>query len=186
MSSQLPLPFEERSTALDPKRPTRRATTPPDLSPGHGREPLTTRIVRSRRRKKTVGAQLVDGVVEVVVPVWMSKAEAERFADEMRGRFEKKRAKSDVDLMGRARALCRTYDIPRPASVRWVTNQNSRWGSCTPADGAIRLSDRLRTVPLWVVDYVLVHELAHLRHPDHSPAFWATVRPVAVDPVKQM
>ena len=105
----------------------------------------------------------------------MSKAEAERFADEMRGRFEKKRAKSDVDLMGRARALCRTYDIPRPASVRWVTNQNSRWGSCTPADGAIRLSDRLRTVPLWVVDYVLVHELAHLRHPDHSPAFWATV-----------
>lgn len=138
-------------------------------------EPLEVRIVRSRRRKKTVGAQLIEGVVEVTVPMWMSTAEAERFANQMRGRFERKRVRSDVDLVAQARSLARTYDFPVPASVRWVSNQNSRWGSCTPVDGSIRLSDRLKDVPRWVVDYVLVHEIAHLRYPDHSPAFWNAV-----------
>ena len=62
-----------------------------------------------------------------------------------------------------------------PASVRWVTNQNARWGSCTPGDRSIRLSDRLQKMPGWVVDYVLVHELAHLLESGHTPAFWAWV-----------
>ena len=62
-----------------------------------------------------------------------------------------------------------------PASVRWVTNQNARWGSCTPGDRTIRLSDRLQQMPGWVVDYVLVHELAHLLEAGHTPEFWAWV-----------
>ena len=60
-----------------------------------------------------------------------------------------------------------------PTSVRWVTNQNGRWGSCTVEDGAIRLSHRLRAMPAYVVDYVLLHELVHLIVPGHGPAFWA-------------
>ena len=52
----------------------------------------------------------------------------------------------------------------------------TRWASCTPADGTIRVSDRLRDVPSWVLDYVLVHELAHLLVPGHGPDFWAIVR----------
>jgi len=59
--------------------------------------------------------------------------------------------------------------------VRWVDNQGSRWGSCTPIDATIRLSSRLRGMPTWVIDYVLVHELAHLLVPGHGPAFWAEV-----------
>ena len=59
-----------------------------------------------------------------------------------------------------------------PTSVRWVTNQNSRWGSATPADGTIRLSDKLRPMPQWVIDYVLLHELAHLLVAGHNAAFW--------------
>lgn len=56
--------------------------------------------------------------------------------------------------------------------MRWVNNQNTRWGSCTPTRGTIRLSSRLVGTPEWVIDYVLLHELAHLLQPDHSRAFW--------------
>jgi predicted metal-dependent hydrolase len=62
-----------------------------------------------------------------------------------------------------------------PGTVRWVDNQNSRWGSCTTGEGTIRLSDRLRTMPAWVIDYVLLHELAHLLEPNHDARFWAWV-----------
>jgi Protein of unknown function DUF45 len=60
--------------------------------------------------------------------------------------------------------------------VRWVPTMSTRWASCTPADGTIRVSERLRDAPGWVVDYVLVHELAHLLEPGHDKAFWAWVR----------
>ena len=56
----------------------------------------------------------------------------------------------------------------QPASVRWVSNQESRWGSCTPAEGSIRISDKVRGMPGWVLDYVLLHELAHLIEPGHG------------------
>jgi hypothetical protein len=59
--------------------------------------------------------------------------------------------------------------------VRWVSNQESRWGSCTPVDATIRLSDRLRVTPSWVIDYVLAHELAHLLEPGHGPRFKALI-----------
>jgi len=78
----------------------------------------------------------------------------------------------DDDLALRALALSDRYRLGvRPTSVRWVTNQSARWGSCSFHSGEIRLSHRLRPVPGWVLDAVLVHELAHLQHPDHSPAF---------------
>jgi predicted metal-dependent hydrolase len=137
--------------------------------------PLDVRIVRSARRKKSVGAQIKDGVVEVTVPMWMSRTEADRFAEQFRKRFEKTRASTSVDLAARAKQLCRTYKLPKPLSIRWVTNQNSRWGSCTPTDSTIRINNRLAKVPTWVLDYVLVHELCHLRYPNHSPEFWALV-----------
>ena len=137
--------------------------------------PLSTRVIRSAKRRKTVGARLVGGVVEVTIPSWMSKAEEARWVEEMRRRFTRARTSAEVDLAARARDLSRRYSLPAPASIRWVDNQLGRWGSCTPADGTIRISNRLAGMPLWVLDYVLVHELAHLRHPDHSKAFWAAV-----------
>jgi predicted metal-dependent hydrolase len=56
-----------------------------------------------------------------------------------------------------------------------VGNQRSRWGSCTPADRSIRLSQRLQGMPGWVVDYVVVHELAHLIEAGHNQRFWSWV-----------
>jgi hypothetical protein len=89
-------------------------------------------------------------------------------------RREERRA-SDRGLAMRARTLSQRYlgGAAVPSSVRWVGNQNSRWGSCTIADRTIRLSDRLQGMPDYVVDYVLLHELAHLLHADHGSAFWS-------------
>ena len=56
-----------------------------------------------------------------------------------------------------------------------MSNQNGRWGSCTPADRTIRISDRIMDMPEWVIDYVLLHELVHLVVPSHSARFWALV-----------
>ena len=83
----------------------------------------------------------------------------------------------DEDLMARAQQLSTRYldAAARPSSVRWVPPMRTRWGSATPADGSIRISERLRETPAWVLDYVLVHELAHLVEPGHTPAFWQLV-----------
>ena len=90
---------------------------------------------------------------------------------------EQRRRPTDVRLLTRAQALSARYldGAAVPSSVRWVDNQRARWGSCTPADGSIRLSRRLLGMPGWVLDYVIVHELAHLIVPDHGPRFWALV-----------
>lgn len=86
-------------------------------------------------------------------------------------------APSDPDLLARALRLDDDWfgGMATPESVRWVDNQQSRWGSCSPGDRAIRLSRRLEGMPRWVVDYVIVHELAHFLEPGHDESFWAWV-----------
>lgn len=132
-------------------------------------------VLRSAKRRKTVSARLVDGVLEVRLPAWMDAEEEARWVGEMRRKFERRRSTGEVDVDARARALAQRYDLPRPSSVRWVENQRTRWGSCTPGDGTIRVSSRLAGFPPWVLDFVLVHELAHLAEPGHGPAFTALV-----------
>lgn len=115
-----------------------------------------------------------------MVPAGLSAIEEREWIDTVLRRLadrERRRHPSDDVLCQRARELSQRYlgDRARPASVRWVANQHSRWGSCTPDDGTIRLSDQLRGMPGWVVDYVLLHELAHLIEPGHGPAFWRLV-----------
>ncbi len=139
------------------------------------------RVIRSARRKKTVAAKWDGDVVEIRAPANIREHELQEIIDKLTARLTKKRARKqhapDDDLARRARHLNREYfdGELRFESVRYVTNQNHRFGSCTPAHGTIRLSDRLRRYPDWVLDYVIVHELAHLIHPNHSAAFWAAV-----------
>lgn len=114
------------------------------------------------------------------MPAWMSKREEQKWIDEMVRRLERSEARSrpsDEQLLARARQLNDEIfgGLADPGSVRWVDNQRSRWGSCTPADRSIRLSSRLQGMPTWVIDYVLVHELAHLLVPGHDDEFWGWV-----------
>jgi predicted metal-dependent hydrolase len=132
-------------------------------------------VVRSARRRKTVEARQVDGRLRILIPAWMSAAEEARWVREMTRRFERRAAADPIDLAERARVLARRYRLPKPESIRWVDNQRTRWGSCTPGAGTVRVSTALAGYPAWVLDYVIVHELAHLAEPNHSPAFWALV-----------
>src|SRR3954468_4491766 len=99
-------------------------------------------VVRSTRRKRTVGARMVGPVLRVSVPSWMSAAEERHWVDEMTRRFQRQRNATLVDLERRAELLADRHRLPRPTSIRWVSTMNERWGSCTPATGAIRISDR--------------------------------------------
>ena len=142
--------------------------------------PAPVEVRRSARRRRTVSAYREGDRTIVLIPARMSRAEERRWVSMMLKRLARQDARlrpSDDELMARARDLARRYldGRARPASVRWVTNQGSRWGSCTPVDGSIRLSSRLQGMPSWVVDYVLVHELAHLLVTGHGPRFWAEV-----------
>jgi predicted metal-dependent hydrolase len=128
-------------------------------------------VVRSPRRRKTVQAHEVDGVIRVSIPATMTRAEEQHWVDEMVRRFERRRDASRIELTERARALAARYGLPMCTSIRWVDNQEHRWGSCTIGDGTIRLSSRLVPFPTWVIDYVIVHELAHLAEPNHGPRF---------------
>jgi predicted metal-dependent hydrolase len=132
-------------------------------------------VVRSARRRKTVQARKVGGVLRVSIPAGMTVADEKRWVAEMVQRMERRAAGDSIDLPARAEALAQRYDLRRPATIRWVDNQECRWGSCTPSDGTIRISSRLVGEPGWVLDYVIVHELAHLSVPRHDRRFWALV-----------
>lgn len=115
-----------------------------------------------------------------MIPARMTRAEERHWVAEMLARLQRSEARrptraSDQDLFDRCRELSRRYlnGAAVPASVRWVPPMRTRWASCTPIDASIRISERLRTVPSWVLDYVLLHELAHLLEPGHGKAFWA-------------
>ena len=140
-------------------------------------------VRRSARRRRTVTAYREQGRTVVLIPAAFSPAEERRWVAQMVAKLqtrEERRRRSlggDSELMTRARALSAAHldGLAEPASVRWVDNQQRRWGSCTPADRSIRLSSRLRSMPDYVVDYVLVHELVHLLEPGHDEPFWALV-----------
>jgi len=137
-------------------------------------------VRRSGRRRRTVAAYREDDKVVVLVPARFTRAEEREWVATMLARLERserRRRPSDAGLARRAADLSAKHLEGRaePLTVRWVDNQNGRWGSCTPHDRSIRLSTRLQGMPSWVIDYVLVHELAHLIEAGHSPRFWAWV-----------
>ncbi len=141
---------------------------------------METRIIRSRKRRKTIQAREVDGVLEIRAPALMSDAELMPHIEGLRRRLARRRERDsldDGDLDNRARNLNQRYFGGKLgwASVAWSSNQNRRWGSCAPARGVIRISHRLATMPIFVLDYVLIHELAHLVEPNHGKDFWNLV-----------
>jgi predicted metal-dependent hydrolase len=167
-------------------RPDRRTPAASTAVPALRTAPGTfgeVEVRRSARRRRTVTAYREQGRTVVLIPAAFSAAEERRWVDQMVAKLQTREERrrrtlaSDDDLMARARELSTAHldGLAVPAGVRWVENQNRRWGSCTPADRTIRLSGRLRGMPEFVVDYVLVHELAHLLEPSHNDRFWSLV-----------
>ena len=112
---------------------------------------MEVKIVRSKKRTKTVSAREVDGVFVVHAPLQMSETELQPIIDRLQKRWQKRQVKGELDdgaLQRRAQELNRQYFAGKLkwSSIRWVTNQNSRHGSCTPSNGTIRLSHRLSTM----------------------------------------
>jgi predicted metal-dependent hydrolase len=144
---------------------------------------FTVRILSSARRKKTIAGRLLDWqTLEIRVPAGLPRSELDKAVTDLVSRMAQRRARqrsfhSDTDLQARAERLNRAHFGGALAwnSIRFVGNQNGRFGSCTPVRGTIRISDRLSQVPDFVLDYVVMHELAHLAEANHSPRFWDLV-----------
>jgi predicted metal-dependent hydrolase len=141
----------------------------------NGPIPYRVEVIRSKRRRKTVSAHLDGDVVTVSMPAWMSKADEQRYVEELVARVIRNEQRERMDIGQRAATLARRYDLARPRSVTWMPDRKTQWAVCTVQTGEIRVSERVGTFPAWVLDYVLVHELAHLTHANHSPRFWAMV-----------
>lgn len=137
-------------------------------------------VIRSAKRTRTVSADLVAGQLRLRVPMRLSGKQVETHARAFRRRLGGRRSPSaanDEQLMARAQRLSQKYfdSAAQPRAVSWSSRQLQRWGSTTSTTGTIRLSARLQTMPAWVIDSVLVHELAHLIEPGHGPRFQALV-----------
>ncbi len=132
---------------------------------------LPVEIIRSAKRKKTVSARVVNGTIQIRMPVGLTQEQEDGHVADLVRKLDRKAASRAIDLTERAHELAGEYELPLPTSVKWVSNQNTRWGSCTMSHGTIRLSDRMSSFPQYVVDFVLLHELTHLVEPDHSQRF---------------
>jgi predicted metal-dependent hydrolase len=157
--------------------------------------PPSTVFVRHPKARRYVIRVRPDGVVRVTIPRWGSKREGQHFADTQRPWIDKQLARWQTEharantlmppearrqLVARATAELPVRLIELAAenglTVARVSirNQRWRWGSCSPG-GHICLNWRLVTMPDWVRDYVLIHELMHLKRMDHSRQFWKLV-----------
>jgi hypothetical protein len=140
-------------------------------------------VRRSTRRRRTVSAYRDGDRIVVLIPGRFTRAEEAEWVAKMVARLDSgsrpraRRRGTDAGLARHAEALSATYldGRARPASIRWVPTMRTRWASCTPSEGTIRISEALRPMPAWVQDYVIVHELAHLIVPGHDAQFWALV-----------
>ncbi len=154
-------------------------------------------FVRHDRARRYLIRVRDDGVVRVTLPRWGSKREAKAFAEREHAWIQKQlrrvaqererprpeplapdverrlRSRAKLELPPRLLALAAQHGLTvRRISIR---SQKSRWGSCARS-GHICLNWRLVTMPDFVRDYVMIHELMHLERMDHSPKFWKLVQ----------
>ncbi|MGH3650273.1 MAG: M48 metallopeptidase family protein [Acidimicrobiia bacterium] len=132
-------------------------------------------VIRSKRRKRTVSGSLTEGRIRVLIPYGLDPTEEAKLVEEITNRVARKATSAEVDLIERATQLASRYGLPKPVEIVWSHRQKQRWGSCSPRERRIRISSRLASMPGWVLDWVLVHELAHLEVADHGPRFQALV-----------
>lgn len=142
---------------------------------------MEVKIIRSPKRKKTIQARMVGETLEVHLPLGMDCEEEREVIEKMKQKIEKKKLKSKINeddyLEKRFDDFNKKYFQSKLKinSIQFVTNQERQRGSCTPGNGTIRISHKLLGMPKWVLDYLIMHEMTHLAHPNHSKAFWEKV-----------
>ena len=136
---------------------------------------LKVEVTRSHRRKRTAQAFVANGKLRVLIPAGLGPDEEARLIDDMVAKAGRRLSTAEIDLERRVRDLAREYRLQTPATIEWSSRQMRRWGSCTPSTGKIRISSRLASMPLWVLDWVIIHELSHLEEANHGPRFRALV-----------
>jgi hypothetical protein len=139
------------------------------------------KILRSKKRRRSVSARLVRDILVVRAPENMPEIRLQEVIAELKARIERKYLKEELNksenLASRAEKFNKRYfeNKLKVNSIEYVTGQKSRFGCCNFRTGSIRISHRISSMPQWVRDYVIIHELAHLVAPDHSKVFWDIV-----------
>jgi predicted metal-dependent hydrolase len=138
------------------------------------------KIIRSIKRKKTIQAKMVGDKLWIYLPSDLTSKEEEKWISKMIEKNELRKYRKKLNTNGmlqkRANDLNKQYfNNMLEFDIKFVSNQTSKFGSCTPKNKSIRISDRIISMPRWVQDYIIIHELAHLIHPNHSKEFWKEV-----------
>jgi hypothetical protein len=141
---------------------------------------------RDKRLKKTSRwERLPDGKLLLRIPHRLPRYKVSSLLEQIANQLDKTTIihaqRTDSDLQQRAELINQKHfkGSIQWNAIRWVSNMQSRLGSCTrggSTDGQIRISNKIKIWPDWVVDYVIAHELMHRRHPNHSDAFWNELR----------
>ena len=147
--------------------------------------------MRLRRARRYILRVRPDGTLRVTIPRGGSRAEASAFVGRHTAWIEQERARVlerrasvppalEAELSERAKRqlIPRLHELAAQHGLTFtrvtIRNQRSRWGSCSRS-GAIALNYRLIQMPADVADYVLIHELMHLKQQNHGPRFWRLV-----------
>lgn len=164
-----------RSHAIDPQRLA--SEVQEELATHLGSDstvpPITIRL--STRRKKTVAVREEGDGFLVMSPAAIGEAELRRISVELVGKALKSRRQTmgNKELAARAVQLNDKYLGGRATigEIKFVTNMNTRWGSCSVQSKRIRIAHQLQEVPGYVLDAVIIHELIHTFVPNHGPEF---------------
>ena len=146
---------------------------------------MEIKVIRSSRRRKTISAREVDGVIHLYLPAGLLREEEQRHIQWAKRRIKSHHRRKELEeknvdgkLEKLAEKLNKKYFGGQLSweKICYSTEQNSHmYGNCNLRDKTIRVSDRLLKMPGFVHDYVVVHELAHLKIPNHNKEFWRLV-----------
>ena len=144
---------------------------------------VTLTLLIERKRVKNINARLHESTLSISAPLNTPQATLDQVIPDLARRLVRRVHARQVNAKEDALALAhkvaaRFPNKPAVTEVQFVTNQQARWGSYSSATRTIRLNAALREMPRWVLEAVVAHELAHVTHHNHGPAFWKLLRSV--------
>jgi len=142
---------------------------------------MEVKVIRSHRRRRTISARLIDGIMYIYTPVSISDEKLKEVIENFKRQFERRKLKEELNFKENLHQVAQGLNEKyfggklKIGSIEYAVNQHKRFGSCNYRKGTIRISHHLTKMPQWVRDYVIVHEMAHIIQPNHSKFFWDIV-----------